>query len=273
MTERASAPPAGVWPFLVTRGRRVGYRAVLAPPFLVDRGLHYMLIHAAAVEHPTPHELLRREVNDDTTGDYTLVFRVVPADPGLVGQSGKVLRDEASRPVDIIEGVVLTGQDPVLQDTAIDAAHEVIVEVFRDFWQSDDPYATPVRAKPLQPQQVRRPVDSPSEPPVPLPARRHVALPPVAQPPAPRPPVSPGPVDHDTVSRRRRRRLSWLIIIVVAALAIVAVLVVTRIASACPTASPEVPGQFTASSARTRSCPNLNSSMDEPPTASVHRAN
>lgn len=225
MADRAPTPPAGVWPFLVARGRSVGYRAVLAPPFLVDRGLHYMLIHAAAVEYPVPHELLRREVHDSTTGDYTLVFRVVPADPGLVGQSGKVLRDEASRPVDIIEGVVLTGQDPVLEDTAIDAAHEVIVGVFRDFWRSDDPYAAPVRAEPLRLQQVREPAGPRTpgadmsgldqvRPSVPLPTLRH-AVPP----PTPRRTLV-------VASRQRPRRLSWLTIVLLAVLVIVIVLVV-----------------------------------------------
>jgi hypothetical protein len=238
MTERASAPPAGVWPFLVARSRRVGYRAVLAPPFLVDRGLHYMLIHAAAVEHPVPYELLRREVHDTTTGDYTLVFRVVPADPGLIGQSGKVLRDESSRPVDIIEGVVMTGQDLILQDAAVDAAHQVVVEVFRDFWQADDPYAAPVRAAPLQADQILGPAaQSASDTNVygSTPARPHDhAFPrptltsrPKMGPVVDRLPAVPGPVRHGSVPRRRSGWLPWLMIVAVAVLTIV-VFLVTR---------------------------------------------
>jgi hypothetical protein len=131
--------------------------------------------------------------------------------------------------------VVLTGQDPILQDAAVDAAHQVGVAVFRDFWQADDPYAAPVRAAPLRADQVRGPAAQPASDTNTsglAPTRQYdhaVPLPTLDSPPEPaprRPPAVPGPVSHGSVPPHRPGWLPWLMIVVVAVLAIVVFLVV-----------------------------------------------
>jgi branched-chain amino acid transport system substrate-binding protein len=97
------------WAFLVARGRCASYRTVLAPDFLVARGLHVVLaeslqgsgvvagevrmatLPAAGAEQATAHYTVQRATRADVDGD---------------GHGDELLTDEHGRPLEMLYGVV-----------------------------------------------------------------------------------------------------------------------------------------------------------------------
>jgi hypothetical protein len=99
------------WAFLVARGTRKGYRAVLAPDFLVRNRRHILLaerIGGTASNGPTSTE----RISDEVFGDLTVTYRVEPAAASELGgslQDGQdVLLDQHGRPLELLYGVVTT---------------------------------------------------------------------------------------------------------------------------------------------------------------------
>jgi hypothetical protein len=143
---------SATWPFVVGRGRTVPQRVILAPGFLVESKRDYLLLRATG-ESPDPESVtpvtLSRKVIDDRTGEFTVVFRLVRADPELVGQHGDFLLDAGSRPIYLAEGMILREDIPV-SGAAFQRAHAAAMNAFRDFWHADDRSAGPRYSEPLR---------------------------------------------------------------------------------------------------------------------------
>jgi hypothetical protein len=127
---------------------------MVAPQFMVARGGEYLLVHAADPgDAPSPSPVFERIVSSKRYGDLTLVAKSLPATADLIGgPRGEQLRDQAGRPIQLIEGLVLRGRHPGAasiwadQLTSVDAiAHET----FPEFWRSEDETAAPVPSSPL----------------------------------------------------------------------------------------------------------------------------
>jgi hypothetical protein len=94
------------WPFLVARGRREGYRTLLAPEFLVRRDLHEQLAESSpSVRSGT---LGRAELNGAAVGSLRLVYTTEDLTAAMSDGSDEVkpLTDEHGRPLEMLYGVV-----------------------------------------------------------------------------------------------------------------------------------------------------------------------
>jgi multiple sugar transport system substrate-binding protein len=95
------------WAFLVARGRRAGYRTVLAPAFLVDRNEHHVLAESTGGHHcedARAVELATAQVGPFSIG-YTSE-RLTRSDVEAGTDGGELLTDEHGRPLEIVYGVV-----------------------------------------------------------------------------------------------------------------------------------------------------------------------
>jgi multiple sugar transport system substrate-binding protein len=95
------------WAFLVARGRRAGYRTVLAPAFLVDRNEHHVLAESTGGHHcegARAVELATAQVGPFSIG-YTSE-RLTRSDVEAGADGGELLTDEHGRPLEIVYGVV-----------------------------------------------------------------------------------------------------------------------------------------------------------------------
>jgi hypothetical protein len=98
------------WPFLVARGRELGYRTILAPGFLTEHRLHGLLSDAAngqGLDSPREVEVERQEV-----GRLTLVYQTEQvSEAELDGGRGEGLAtDEHGRPLEMLYGIVYKGR-------------------------------------------------------------------------------------------------------------------------------------------------------------------
>jgi len=96
------------WAFLVARGRRAGYRTVLAPAFLIDENEHHVLAESTGggndCESARVVELANARVGPFSIG-YTSE-RLARADVEAGADGGELLTDEHGRPLEIVYGVV-----------------------------------------------------------------------------------------------------------------------------------------------------------------------
>jgi multiple sugar transport system substrate-binding protein len=95
--------------FLVARGRRAGYRIVLAPAFLIDENEHHVLAESTGAgghdgDGPRVVELVNAQVGPVSIG-YTSE-RVACADVEPGADAGLLATDEHGRPLEIVYGVV-----------------------------------------------------------------------------------------------------------------------------------------------------------------------
>ena len=108
------AAPRG-WAFLVARGRRAGYRTVLAPGFLLEAGLLHLLEESTGLEglDASNTGLARRE--DTPVGPISIAYtreRLTLADLEQADPDGGELpTDEHGRPLEMAYGVV--SRDPL----------------------------------------------------------------------------------------------------------------------------------------------------------------
>ncbi|MEU5878656.1 hypothetical protein [Spirillospora sp. NPDC047279] len=144
------APPPVGWPFLVARGRTVGFRVVLAPPFLVNGRLTGLLMEASATDATLGDALARREVLNSRAGDFIAFFHSVQADRAIVDERAQrpdeALLDEGSRPIILTEGVIF--REPArttIDATTLELMHNMVKDAYREFWLADDP-TMPTRA-------------------------------------------------------------------------------------------------------------------------------
>jgi hypothetical protein len=140
------------WPYAVTRSVTSGYQAIVAPGFLADAGLAYVLEYASRQETPESDAVTVREVLGATHEPLSLAYRVLEARADRYGLGGEeVLEDGAGRAIRIFEGLVLrlpaervssiglTGAD-------LDAVIAVTAPAFRKLWAAEgriEPEAAP----------------------------------------------------------------------------------------------------------------------------------
>ena len=145
------------WPFLISRGRRTPFRTVVVPGVSSATDLAPVMLDAAGGA-PTPAGHARFRVIERPGADnLALAFRVVRPDAVETGGDGEPLRDEHSRPIYLIEGVLRTLPEGTAADRprpcvplgALQAAHEHNVPVFRRFWQADRYQFAPARSRAL----------------------------------------------------------------------------------------------------------------------------
>ena len=142
----ASASP--VWPFLVSQGRSIPHRVVLAPDFMVSKGFAALLRRATAGTDDLRDVVLSRELTGTPMGNLYVVFRVIVASPAFVGESGNVLTSETSQPILFREGIVCEQQVKV-SNSLLESAHEAAVSAFSVFWKADDQFTGTIASTPL----------------------------------------------------------------------------------------------------------------------------
>lgn len=126
------------WPFLVGCNRQLDYRAIVAPERLVISKETRDLADALGSDSGAQGDLLYRNVELPRSGSVHLVFRVIPAAPDLVGESGPVLRDDWGRPIYLIEGLLLLSAEARerVKPEDLQALHDQLAATFREFWPS-----------------------------------------------------------------------------------------------------------------------------------------
>jgi hypothetical protein len=108
MTPGATASACG-WPFLVARGRRRGYRTVLAPDFLAERNLHNVLSESSNGGAAQGSAVCSVDLDHAELGPMTLSYRteqLTAADLGGASAGDEPVTDEHGRPLEILYGIV-----------------------------------------------------------------------------------------------------------------------------------------------------------------------
>jgi hypothetical protein len=96
------------WPYAVARGVETGYQVIALPGFLAENGEAYLLEYASRAEPGEPDAVTVREVLGASASPLTLAYRVVEAEAGRYGLSGREqLRDRTGRIIRVFEGLVL----------------------------------------------------------------------------------------------------------------------------------------------------------------------
>ncbi|GAA3825579.1 hypothetical protein GCM10022226_52900 [Sphaerisporangium flaviroseum] len=163
---------ARAWPFLVARGRRRGYRTLLAPDFLLrDRDYGVLDDEVAPSVHEDRPSVI--EVVTEAGRPLTVVHAthlVTPADIAEPGTepAAEAPRDEHSRPLQLMYGFVCSGgavHEPDEGD--LRACRESALATYRRFLGDEDGFAVePGREFPLRsaaahrPAPARRPVQA-----------------------------------------------------------------------------------------------------------------
>lgn len=162
------------WAFLVARGRRASYRTVLAPDFLVARGLHVVLAESlqgsGVVAGGVRMVTLPDAGVEQTTAHYT-VQRVTRADVNGLGQSDALLTDEHGRPLEMLYGVLTRDpQSKTLAEEDMRAARTQALSAYGRFLANEDDFtverssAWALGASRAEPAAVARPTAAPGRP-------------------------------------------------------------------------------------------------------------
>ncbi|TQM38423.1 hypothetical protein [Pseudonocardia cypriaca] len=164
------------WPFLVARGRRVGYRVVLAPDFLVRNRQHHLLAEHVGAGPAGPDGRSVVELPTTGFGPVVVTYREEHAAAAelLPGSEPETLRDRHGRPLELLYGVVTAGRPEPVDDRDLAEARDAAIEAYRRFLADEEgadvqpsPGSAP-HAAPPAPQPVARP----ERPARPVPARR-----------------------------------------------------------------------------------------------------
>lgn len=131
------------WPFAVTRNRMLDWRPILAPDFLLEADGDFMLTYeTAADESGDPDRVFRKEVALPQSQQVTLVYRQLPLTADWIGGSADDrLRDEFGRELDVVEGLVMTGEVPDAEDafgTFLPQLHPLVRKTLASFWEETD---------------------------------------------------------------------------------------------------------------------------------------
>jgi branched-chain amino acid transport system substrate-binding protein len=162
------------WAFLVARGRRASYRTVLAPDFLVARGLHVVLAESLQGSGVVAGEVrmvtLPAAGAEQATAHYT-VQRVTRADVNGAGQGDELLTDEHGRPLEMLYGVVTLGpQSKALAEDDLRTARVQALASYGRFLANEDDFtvdrsiAEVLRGSRAAPATVTHPTATPGQP-------------------------------------------------------------------------------------------------------------
>ncbi len=131
--------PSQAWPFLISRGRRAGYRTLLAPlPLLTDYEYAVLEDHvqpSAIEDQPDVIDLVTRAGRPISVVHAT--HRVTATD---LGQSSDP-KDEHGRPLQLLYGFVCSHAGTLKPDqTDLRAARAAALEVYRRFLEDEDEF-------------------------------------------------------------------------------------------------------------------------------------
>ena len=128
--------------FLVARGRRRGHRTILAPSFLVRRGIHALLADAIGWSGPT-RSRDGSSLGAGDAGRITVTWTAgtltrADLDAGDAGGSAPVT-DEQGRPLQMVYGIVTEGRlSGEVDDDDLGRARKQAVESYRRFLLDED---------------------------------------------------------------------------------------------------------------------------------------
>jgi hypothetical protein len=185
-----SAVPSG-WSFLVARGRRKGYRTVLAPEFLIARNLHSVLSESSDGASMDPDGVRTTELDIPEVGPITVCFRtegLTSADLDSDGAAtAEPATDQHGRPLEILYGIV--SRHPLSGPIAgadLRRARAEAVRAYQRFLEEEDGFGVddsapfPLRSVTRSPQRARTPIDASGAAPAvsaaPTPKRRSISI-------------------------------------------------------------------------------------------------
>lgn len=159
-----------VWPFLVARGRRVGYRAILVPDAMTGTSDEDVLADSVHASVPSSDGARVDRVATSTMGDLTMVYRVhrlQPADverraastddAGAADGSPAAATDIHGRPIDLFYGFVTPANVRRVESTDLRVARDAGLSAYRRFLTDEQHYASE-GAQSFQPHSVVTPV-------------------------------------------------------------------------------------------------------------------
>lgn len=132
------------WAFLVARGRRRGYRTILAPAFVADRNEQGVLTEGVRgdVDRSRPAKI--DYVVAPTAGPLTLAYRthrVTYGDLDDAVERDDLVTDDHGRPLDLLYGFVLRARNLDRVDEAdLLAAKDQALQAYRRFLADEDAF-------------------------------------------------------------------------------------------------------------------------------------
>ncbi len=130
------------WTFLVSRNRYLDYRTVVAPNFI--SGTTTFLARAVGGDLSKKGQANYREIHNSKDGDITLIFRVIEATGGDIGEGEiETLKDSFGRAISLIEGIAIKGKHPyiLVNQEIFDHVHMEAIAHYRTFWNQVTPEA------------------------------------------------------------------------------------------------------------------------------------
>jgi hypothetical protein len=139
----SQATVAHGWSFLVARGRRKGYRTVLAPGFLTDRNLQGLLSDSVNGDGLEDGRVRTAELDDARVGPITICFRTeLLTAAALNGGSSPrqgLPTDEQGRPLELLYGIVACGRlSGPLDHADLRAARSEALRSYRRFLEQEE---------------------------------------------------------------------------------------------------------------------------------------
>jgi hypothetical protein len=157
------------WPFLIARGRRRGYRTLLAPDFLIPAG-DYGAIEATVRPPGAAGQVDVAAVTTRAGRDLTVAYTTYVVTTADLAVTGMLPRDEHSRPLTLLYGYVCESPwTPNPTQDELRLAREQALDVYRRFLVDED--GTTV--SPSRPRPVRMHARSAAPEPAPAPTRAH----------------------------------------------------------------------------------------------------
>jgi hypothetical protein len=96
------------WPYVVTRGRRSGFQAIVVPSFLEETGESYVLVYASKQEADDPGIVTIRDIIGSTVAPLAVAYRVTQSEPARYGlDEGTEFKDMHGRSIRVFEGLAV----------------------------------------------------------------------------------------------------------------------------------------------------------------------
>ena len=128
-------------PFLISRNYDCDYKVIVAPNFIFENKISYILLNATGEEDLTTEGwAVYRQVSLGKIQDFTIIFRVKNATgKDVYLDNNEILNDFVGRTIKIIEGIIVLGKisinDFVITSNNFDALHHSMMNYYNDFWK------------------------------------------------------------------------------------------------------------------------------------------
>jgi hypothetical protein len=131
------------WPFLVARGRRTGYRVVLAPDFLAQQQEEHLLLEqvGAGSADAAGHAVV--ELSGSPSGRLVAIYREEPATgaeliPSAATTARGTVLDRHGRPLELLYGIVASAGVARLNERDMARARRDAVSAYRWFLADEE---------------------------------------------------------------------------------------------------------------------------------------